>query len=125
MTALRRTRTGMCSIEKSLPIEAVKEMDAAALAPYIIPMEEALASYPRVDLDRQRGIDFLNGKTLVDVPAPAGENGEEADADGDYVRVFGEGRFLGMAVYTADGSSIRPHKVLAPEIKEEWLHSSK
>lgn len=125
MTALRRTRTGMCSIEKSLPIEAVKEMDAAALAPYIIPMEEALASYPRVGLDRQRGIDFLNGKTLADVPAPAGENGEEADADGDYVRVFGEGRFLGMAVYTADSSSIRPHKVLAPEIKEEWLHSSK
>ncbi len=125
MTALRRTRTGMCSIEKSLPIEAVKEMDAAALAPYIIPMEEALASYPRVGLDRQRGIDFLNGKTLADVPAPLEENGEEADADGGYVRVFGEERFLGMAVYTADGSSIKPHKVLAPEIKEEWLQSRK
>lgn len=125
MTALRRTRTGMCSIEKSLPIEAVKEMDAAALEPYIIPMEEALAAYPRVDLERQRGIDFLNGKTLADVPVPAGENGEVADADGGYVRVFGEERFLGMAVYTADGSSIKPHKVLAPEIKEEWLQSRK
>ena len=73
----------------------------------------------------QRGIDFLNGKTLADVPVPAGENGEEADADGGYVRVFGEERFLGMAVYTADGSSLKPHKVLAPEIKEEWLQSRK
>ena len=125
MTALRRTRTGMCCIEKSLPIEAVKEMDAAALAPYIIPMEEALASYPRVGLDRQRGIDFLNGKKLVDAPEPIEENGEKADADGGYVRVFGEERFLGMAVYTADGSSIKPHKVLAPEIKEEWLQGGK
>ena len=50
---------------------------------------------------------------------------DEAEADGGYVRVFGEERFLGMAEYTADGSTIKPHKVLAPEIKEEWLQSSK
>lgn len=131
MAALRRTRTGMCRIEESLPIEAVKDMDAAALEPYIIPMEKALAGYPRVDLDRQRGIDFLNGKTLAEVPAPymeqlAGpQSAAAATEDGGEVlcrtRVFGEERFLGMAVYDAGAGTLKPHKVLAPEIKDEWL----
>ena len=131
MAALRRTRTGMCTIADSLPIEAVKEMDAAELEKYIVPMEKALAGYPRVDLDRQRGMDFLNGKTLADVPAPYKEEGlaEGAEADspdgsdstGCRVRVFGDGRFLGMATYDPAERTIKPHKVLAPEIREEWL----
>jgi len=110
MSALRRTRTGMCTIADSLPIEAVKEMDAAELEKYIVPMEKALAGYPRVDLDRQRGMDFLNGKTLADV-----------DSTGYRVRVFGDGRFLGMATYDPAERTVKPHKVLAPEIREEWL----
>ena len=130
MAALRRTRTGMCAIGDSLPIEAVKEMDAAALAPYVVPMEKALGAYPMVELSRRQGMDFLNGKTLADVPQPhrdaaAGRIEEatagSADADGGYTRVFAEGRFLGMAVYDPQTGTIKPHKVLAPEIREEWL----
>jgi tRNA pseudouridine55 synthase len=131
MSALRRTRTGMCTITDSLPIEAVKEMDAAELEKYIVPMEKALAGYPRVDLNRQRGMDFLNGKTLADVPAPYKEvglaEGAEADSpDGPdstryRVRVFGDERFLGMALYDSAEKNVKPHKVLAPEIREEWL----
>ncbi len=126
MAALRRTKTGLCSIEESLPVEAVKEMDAAALAPYIIPMEKALANYPRIDLDWQRGMDFLNGKLLRGAPAPyteteaAGGNRPDGEDGTVLVRVFGDGRFLGMAHYDAQAGTVKAHKVLAPEIKEEW-----
>ena len=127
MAALRRMRTGMCGIEDSLPIEAVKEMDAAALEKYLIPMEKALGGYPRVDLNRRQGFDFLNGKTLTEVPAPCkdSQTGIGDVTRQDLVRVFGEGRFLGMAAYRAADSSIKPHKVLSPEIREEWLHNGK
>jgi hypothetical protein len=37
------------------------------------------------------------------------------------VRVFGDERFLGMATYYPAEKTVKPHKVLAPEIREEWL----
>lgn len=131
MAALRRTRTGMCTIADSLPIEAVKEMNAEELAKYVIPMDRALAAYPRADFGRKEGIDFLNGKLLKNVPAPDYEEGTEDSGDGTvraarkapsrpYVRVYGEERFLGMAVYDAAAKTLKPHKVLSPEIREEW-----
>jgi hypothetical protein len=75
-------------------------------------------------------MDFLNGKTLADVPAPYKEGfaeGVEADcvdSTGCRVRVFGDGRFLGMATYDPAERTVKPHKVLAPEIREEWLGES-
>jgi hypothetical protein len=70
---------------------------------------------------------FLNGKTLADVPAPYKEEGmaeqaaDSAGGTGYRVRVFGEERFLGMALYDPAEKTVKPHKVLAPEIREEWL----
>lgn len=122
MTALRRTRTGMCAIENSVPIEAVKEMDAAQLAPHLIPIDRALAGYPRVDLNRARGLDFLNGKLLAEIAAPVTEAGDKMPQIVPTIRtrVYGEERFLGMADYDPAAKTLKPHKVFASHLKDEW-----
>lgn len=123
MMALERTRTGMCEAADSLPIEAVKEMDAYDLASRLIPMEEALARYPKMELPDTEVKRFLDGQKLKG-PRAIEDGGQEASLepadrtdDAPYeaphlVRVYGR-EFLGMGCYDGRAQLLTPDKILA------------
>ena len=61
MSSLLRTRTCGLDIEKSVPLEEVKEMSAQKLESILLPMETALGHIERLELDEDRAKRFVNG----------------------------------------------------------------
>lgn len=86
LTALRRTAIGPFSVEEAVTLQA---LEAAALEwrdALLAPADALVAHLPRVDLSGEQTASLLQGRPLAEFPAPPGP-----------VRVYGEGRFLGLA----------------------------
>lgn len=91
---LRRTWVDPFRVPAMLTLEAIQAMDEPTRESHLLPIESALSSWRRIDLDASQAL-WLGQGRVVELPV-AGEEGE--------VAVFGpEGRALGLADVDAQG----------------------
>jgi tRNA pseudouridine55 synthase len=110
--ALRRTGLGPFGIGQSVPlarIEALADGDHAAegfaaLDALLLPVDAALAAWPAVSLSADASRFFGQGQAVWQAGLPAVGP----------VRVYGDGRFLGIGALLDDGR-LAPRRVLAAE----------
>lgn len=99
MTALRRTEACGFSEEEATPLQALREMDAAAIEALLRPVESLFAVYPALRVTEAQAKRFANGGEL----AADRVSLSAKTADGQLLRVFSpQGRFLGLGVFRAE-----------------------
>jgi len=93
LTDLRRTRIGAFGMDSGVvTLAALESAEPDARDGLLAAADALVTGFPRVDLDREQGDFLLQGRV---VSAPSGALG--------LVRVYGEGRFLGLAQCEEDG----------------------
>jgi tRNA pseudouridine55 synthase len=93
LTGLRRTRIGVFGLDSGVvTLAALESAEPEARDDFLATADALVKGFPRVDLDRAQGDFLLQGRVLA---APQGSVG--------LVRVYGEGRFLGLAQCEEDG----------------------
>ena len=103
MSFLVRTRVGAFSLADALTLEELAEAkEMALLAP-----ETMLAGLARYDLPTGRVHAFVNGLPTHDVHLAA------LPAEQKHVRVYGNGRFLGIGGVDGTAATVTPEKVIA------------
>ena len=104
LTALRRTRIGKLGLEAAVTLEQIEAHSLDERDACLAPTDELLADLPRADLAEPEIARILHGQAVR-------WNGP---ADGRW-RIYGNGRFLGLASITADGW-LQPKRLLAANI---------
>jgi tRNA pseudouridine55 synthase len=101
LSALRRTRVGALSLERSVTLEALENMPPAVRREWLMPVDALLAALPRVELDETRARRFQHGNP-IDLGGVPGRT-----------RVYGpDGRLLGLADMDEHGA-LNPRRLLA------------
>jgi tRNA pseudouridine55 synthase len=101
LSALRRTRVGALSLERSVTLDALENMPAAVRHEWLMPLDALLAALPRVELDDMRARRFQHGNP-IDLGGAPGRT-----------RVYGpDGRLLGVADLDEHGA-LNPRRLLA------------
>ena len=85
LTALRRTRVGGLSLDDAKTLAAIESCEENFRHTLLQPLDALLQGLPRVDLDAQARARFCHGNP---VDLPPGLEGK--------IRVYGEGRLLGV-----------------------------
>ncbi|GHU67029.1 tRNA pseudouridine(55) synthase TruB [Clostridia bacterium] len=117
MSGLVRLASDGFTIEEAVPISALEDETTEKIAERLRPMESALASLPRVDLDEDGAADFVNGR-ITDaaaqdrVPVPVSCYWAQ-DRVPVPVSCYGPTGFLGIGM--AKAGTIHPHKVIFRE----------
>jgi tRNA pseudouridine55 synthase len=101
LTALRRTRIGELELSGAVSLERLEALEAAARDACLAPADALVAKLPRTDLGAAEIARVLHGQAL-----------RWQGAAGERRRLYGDGRFLGVAVVTADGW-LQPKRLLA------------
>ena len=104
LAALRRTRVGRLTLERSVTLAALEAMPPAVRREWLLPVDALLASLPAVELDDQQAARFLHGQAL---PLGLGPQAR--------VKVTVGGRLLGVARIEHDGALAPQRLVHAPE----------
>lgn len=101
LKALRRTRVGALSLERSVTLTALESMPAAVRCEWLLPVDTLLASLPRVELDEASSRRFCHGNA-IDLGGVPGR-----------IRVYGpDGSLLGLADLDERGA-LNPRRLLA------------
>jgi tRNA pseudouridine55 synthase len=101
LAALRRTRVGVLSLERSVTLDALENMPPAVRREWLMPVDALLAALPRVELDDMRARRFQHGNP-IDLGGAPGRT-----------RVYGpDGRLLGLADLDEHGA-LNPRRLLA------------
>jgi tRNA pseudouridine55 synthase len=101
LSALRRTRVGALSLERSVTLEALENMAPAVRREWLMPVDALLAALPRIELDETRARRFQHGNP-IDLGGAPGRT-----------RVYGpDGRLLGLADLDEHGA-LNPRRLLA------------
>jgi len=101
LAALRRTRVGALSLERSVTLDALENMPPAVRREWLMPVDALLAALPRVELDDMRARRFQHGNP-IDLGGAPGRT-----------RVYGpDGRLLGLADLDEHGA-LNPRRLLA------------
>ena len=107
MTALRRTMAAGFGIEQSLTLEQLQSLcDSGEIDEHILPPEAAFTAYRRIDVSPAQATRYFNGGALDFVRLHPGE----PFTDGQLVRVFGEGGFLGIGRADCEALQLKPYK---------------
>ncbi|MFU8878079.1 MAG: tRNA pseudouridine(55) synthase TruB, partial [Wenzhouxiangellaceae bacterium] len=85
LTALRRDRSGPFRLEDASTMERLEEMEVDAARALLLPADRALVALPEVHLDSPGTADIRQGRPVTTDAAQA-----------DPVRIYGDGRFLGI-----------------------------
>lgn len=112
LTALRRTRIGKLSVESAVTLEQIEAQAPAERDASLAPADALVEYLPRADLAVAEVARILHGQA-VRWNGPVGERW----------RLYGEGRFLGLASVTADGW-LQPKRLLAANIAASSVASS-
>lgn len=89
LTALRRTMTAGFSIEDCTPLSTLEEEGVTA---YLLPPDAAVRHFGEVRVSMAQGVRFCNGGELFLARLTLPQN----IADGDLLRVYAPGGFLGL-----------------------------
>ncbi|MGH8705964.1 MAG: tRNA pseudouridine(55) synthase TruB [Burkholderiales bacterium] len=102
LEALRRTALADFRLEQAVSLDELRQMDEAARAQRLMPLECLLAELPRLKLDAAQAVRFVRGQTVALEEARRGR-----------VSVYGDrGALLGVGELRADGA-LRPLRLLA------------
>lgn len=104
MSHLIRLSSGPFRIEKSIPLDSIKEFVEKGDLSFLIPLEEAL-DLIRVNLSPERGEAFRKGLATARSQIEGVENIDESEE----VQVFCEGQFLGIGIWR--NQALCPRKV--------------
>jgi tRNA pseudouridine55 synthase len=102
LTRLTRIRCGRFDLEESVTLN---ELTAANWQSSLLPMEVAVADFPRLTLDAQAAERLIHGQ-----PVPRRPEHPVADLVRAHTT---EGAFLALVKPSNDGSGWLPHKVFA------------
>jgi tRNA pseudouridine55 synthase len=101
LAALRRTRVGALTLERSLTLEALEALPPATRREWLLPADTLLAALPRVALSEAQSRRFMHGNAL-DIGGTAGR-----------VRVYGPlEQLLGLAEIDEHGA-LNPRRLIA------------
>jgi tRNA pseudouridine55 synthase len=103
LVALRRTGVGALTLERAVTLDALSDAQEGEREAWLQPVDALLSTFPSVQLDAESTRRFLHGQRLRLADLAIGDEVTQAPR----VRVYGEGRLLGVAK-AAEG-------VLAPE----------
>jgi tRNA pseudouridine55 synthase len=112
MSGLVRLASDGFLIEDAVPISSLEDQTPEEIAARLLPLEDALRSLPRVDLDEENAAHFQNGRPAQTAEAP-GHPRKLAPAQaggGNPIRVYAAETLLGIGLH--NGDIIKPHKVL-------------
>ncbi len=101
LSFLLRTKAGHFDLSSALTLEELAELGEDAL----IPMDQAIADIPSVQLTSQEGIAFENGRTVF-----------IKQCFESRVRVYVEERFVGIARIGGNGTKLIPEKVFHADV---------
>jgi len=101
LTALRRTRIGELGLAGAVTLERLEGLELAARDACLAPADALVAKLPCAELSGQEVARVLHGQAVRWNGAP-----------GERWRLYGEGRFLGLASVTAEGW-LQPKRLLA------------
>jgi tRNA pseudouridine55 synthase len=94
----------------AVSLSSLEDAAPEEIAALLLPLEDALGSLLRVDLDKENAAHFVNGREAAAGQSPSSCHSCEG---GKPVRVYGSTGFLGIGIQ-ADGT-IKPHKVINHE----------
>jgi tRNA pseudouridine55 synthase len=92
LTGLRRTRSGPFRLDDAIRLDEVEQRDRDDARACLMPADAALPHWPRLELDESAATDIRHGRPVA---------GDYAPADG--VRMYADGRFIGLGSVSADG----------------------
>lgn len=103
LAELRRTRAGKFSIEQSLTLDTLSELDDPSAA--LLPAEEAVSHLPKLELSEDRVVKTRSGLSTRTVDLGC--------SDGDAVRMMDtSGRLVAVGIYGETENAVRPKVVL-------------
>ena len=106
MSGLIRLASGAFRIEDAIEMGQLRKMSSQGVAAIILPTDYPLVSYQKLEIDRERALDFIHGKRI----RPAGGVGEGK------TRIYYNDIFLGMAAQTEKKGELKPDKIFHTEI---------
>lgn len=97
VTVLRRTRAAGFGLDRAHDVAELETMREAgeSLDPLLVPMEIALAEFPKIMLEEGQIVSILNGQPVKIAGHPPG-----------WVRLFGGEHFLGLGEQLPDGQVV-------------------
>jgi tRNA pseudouridine55 synthase len=101
LTALRRTRIGELGLAGAVTLERLERLELAARDACLAPADALVSKLPCAELSGQEVARVLHGQAVRWSGVP-----------GERWRLYGEGRFLGLASVTAEGW-LQPKRLLA------------
>ena len=103
LSSLVRTAACGFDISQALDLEEARKMGREDILARFLPIETALTGMPRLELDAESTVRYLNGMTLKMDPSGYMQNAPLA--------VWSEGRLLGISTFIKD--SLKPVKVFS------------
>ncbi|NMG16239.1 tRNA pseudouridine(55) synthase TruB [Aromatoleum bremense] len=101
LTELRRTRIGPFHVDEAVTLTALEAVPPESRTGLLAPVDALVVHLPRIELDAPQAGLLLQGRAL---PAPCGAAG--------LVRIYGEGRYLGLG--ECDGSgTLSPKRLVS------------
>jgi tRNA pseudouridine55 synthase len=107
MSGLVRLRSGVFRIENSITMDELKNMSAEEIFGIMKSPDYPLVYFGRAEMDRETARDLINGK-IIDADAVRVEKASECDR---MYNMYHEGKFIGTALMSGDGSSLKAHKI--------------
>jgi len=116
LVALRRTATGLLSIDQAVPLSDLESSGDDGIASALLSLDRPLWLVPAVIVDPSHARDICHGTAL---PSHPGE-GAWTPREGELCRAYSAGGdFLAVLRYSDERRSWRPQKVFATA-KAEW-----
>ncbi|MCI6140008.1 MAG: tRNA pseudouridine(55) synthase TruB [Clostridiaceae bacterium] len=117
MEHLIRTRVESFELKDSLRLDQIEKVrDEGRLTAYILPVEEALSSYPALAAKPEADALLCNGNPLFKNQLDFGKAGGGGEpSEGQMFRIYNsQGQFLGVYQYRQDKSWWKPWKMFLP-----------
>jgi tRNA pseudouridine55 synthase len=115
LSALRRVQIGPFGLERAVSLGVLEDTPADARDALLAPVDALVSHLPRIDLDREQSVAMLQ-KRVLDVV------GSDADPFNGLVRIYGEGRFLGLGERRSD-AKLSPKRLVATSGSRESSRS--
>lgn len=109
LSELSRTKSNGFTIENSVTLEEMRQMDKAKLSELIIPLDEALSAYEKITVTAPQAKRFKNGGSLMR------ERLNCPDKSGLYRIYSPENDFLGIGEINDESKELSVKRVLASE----------
>ena len=108
MTELRRTRACGFNVENAITLDRLKEIkEQGRLEEYIMPVDSIFSDFALVRVSEKQAVRFCNGAPL----ALDRLKDLKDRIDGELIRVYSNGKFLGLGITDSQRNQLRIKKI--------------